>query len=45
MAHRLYAEQQTAVDTICQMFKVSRATFYRYVAQSDVVAPTGDTKP
>ncbi len=31
-ARKLYESKQTAVDTICSMFKVSRATFYRYVA-------------
>ena len=37
LARQLYAAGQTPVDTICQMFKISRATFYRYVA----VAPDG----
>ena len=32
LARKLYAEQQTPVATICQMLKVSRATFYRYLA-------------
>ena len=32
LARKLYAEQQTPVTTICQMLKVSRATFYRYLA-------------
>ena len=32
LAHQLYAAGQTPVDSICQMFKISRATFYRYVA-------------
>jgi DNA invertase Pin-like site-specific DNA recombinase len=31
-ARKLYADQHTSVDTSCQMFKISRATFYRYVA-------------
>src|SRR5215211_5017047 len=31
LARKLYAEQQTPVATICQMLKVSRATFYRYL--------------
>jgi DNA invertase Pin-like site-specific DNA recombinase len=30
-ARTLYAAKQTPVDTICQMLKISRATFYRYV--------------
>ena len=32
LARQLYAAGQTPVDSICQMFKISRATFYRYVA-------------
>lgn len=32
LARQLYAAGQTPVDTICGMFKISRATFYRYVA-------------
>ena len=39
LARKLYAEQQTPVATICQMLKVSRATFYRYLTTH----PTGDT--
>jgi hypothetical protein len=31
LAHQLYADGQTPVDTICAMLKVSRATFYRYL--------------
>jgi DNA invertase Pin-like site-specific DNA recombinase len=30
-ARALYAEQGTPVATICQMFTISRATFYRYM--------------
>ncbi len=30
-ARNMYAGQQTSVATICQMFKISRPTFYRYV--------------
>ena len=30
-ARTLYENQQTSVATICQMFKISRPTFYRYV--------------
>jgi DNA invertase Pin-like site-specific DNA recombinase len=33
LARRLYEEKQTPVDTICQMLKVSRATFYRYIKE------------
>ncbi len=32
LARQLYAAGQMPVDTICGMFKISRATFYRYVA-------------
>jgi DNA invertase Pin-like site-specific DNA recombinase len=32
LARRLYEEKQTPVDTICQMLKVSRPTFYRYLS-------------
>ncbi len=39
LARQLYAAGQTPVDSICQMFKISRATFYRYVAE----APDGTT--
>ena len=42
-ARTLYAGQQTAVATICQMFKISRATFYRYVAAP--AAPTAAPDP
>ena len=37
LARQLYAAGQTPVDALCQMFKISRATFYRYVA----VVPDG----
>src|ERR671914_1917590 len=42
LARTLYAEQQTPVATICQLLKVSRATFYRYLAThltDDATAP------
>ncbi len=39
LARRLYAEQKTPVAAICGMFKVSRATLYRYVVEPD--AATG----
>ena len=32
-AKKLYEDKQTPVDTICQMFKISRPTFYRYLAR------------
>ena len=35
LARQLYADGKTSVDTICAMLKVSRATFYRYVALPD----------
>ena len=31
MARKLYDEKQTPVATICQMLKISRPTFYRYI--------------
>jgi DNA invertase Pin-like site-specific DNA recombinase len=31
LAKRLYAAKETSVDELCRMFKVSRATFYRYI--------------
>src|SRR5215211_4812465 len=31
-ARKLYEAQQTPVETICQMFKISRPTLYRYLA-------------
>src|SRR6266508_1390679 len=31
LAKRLYAAKETPVADLCRMFKVSRATFYRYV--------------
>ncbi len=35
LARQLYEAKETPVDTICAMFKVSRATLYRYVAATD----------
>jgi DNA invertase Pin-like site-specific DNA recombinase len=31
LAKRLYAAKDTTVEELCRMFKVSRATFYRYM--------------
>jgi DNA invertase Pin-like site-specific DNA recombinase len=31
VAKRLYAAKDTTVEELCRMFKVSRATFYRYI--------------
>ena len=39
LARQLYAAGQTPVDTICGMFKISRATFYRYVARDGTGEP------
>jgi hypothetical protein len=39
IALTLYQQKQTPEDTICQMLKISRATFYRYV---DAMPPAGD---
>src|SRR6266540_6918559 len=44
LAKRLYAAKETPVADLCRMFKVSRATFYRYVAPHDT-APQRDTEP
>ena len=37
-ARKLYEGQQTSVATICQMFKISRPTFYRYVRRPQAAA-------
>jgi DNA invertase Pin-like site-specific DNA recombinase len=46
LAQRLYAAKDTTVDELCRMFKVSRATFYRYMTDSattnGVTAPLGE---
>jgi DNA invertase Pin-like site-specific DNA recombinase len=46
LAKRLYAAKDTTVDELCRMFKVSRATFYRYMNDGDttngVALPTGE---
>ena len=44
-ARKLYADQQTSVDTMCQMFKISRATFYRYVAPAVPEPASGGEGP
>lgn len=41
LARQLYAAGQTPVDTLCGMFKVSRATLYRYVAQDGAGTAAG----
>ena len=41
LARQLYAAGQTPVDALCGMFKISRATFYRYVAQDGTGDPVG----
>jgi DNA invertase Pin-like site-specific DNA recombinase len=41
-ARKLYEGKQTSVDTICQMFKISRPTFYRYVAKHKVDTPAAE---
>jgi DNA invertase Pin-like site-specific DNA recombinase len=43
LATKLYAAKETPVDELARMFKVSRATFYRYVAPHDA-APQRDTE-
>src|SRR5918997_297613 len=45
LARQLYAAKQTPVGDLCRMFKVSRATFYRYItdgatAANGAAAPT-----
>lgn len=42
VARKLYEEKQTPVGTICSMFKVSRATFYRYVGGGGRTDGTAD---
>src|SRR5918998_1990159 len=41
LAKQLYAAKQTPVGDLCRMFKVSRATFYRYIKDGD----TGGAAP
>lgn len=41
-ARQLYEERRLSIDAICQLFKVSRSTFYRYLAQD---ADTGARPP
>src|SRR5918998_6762537 len=43
VAKRLYAAKQTPVGDLCRMFKVSRATFYRYI--NDGATTTGAAAP
>jgi len=35
LARRLYADKETPVGELARMFKVSRSTFYRYLADGD----------
>lgn len=35
LAKRLYAAKETPVGDLARMFKVSRATFYRYMSEGD----------
>jgi DNA invertase Pin-like site-specific DNA recombinase len=39
LARQLYEEKRTPIDTLCGMFKVSRATFYRYIVQGTDATP------
>ena len=43
LARQLYAAGQTPVDALCGMFKISRATFYRYVAGDGTAKAEGAT--
>ena len=43
LARQLYAAKQTPVGDLCRMFKVSRATFYRYI--TDGTTTNGATAP
>src|SRR5215211_3341719 len=43
LAKQLYAAKQTPVGDLCRMFKVSRATFYRYM--NDGATTTGVAVP
>ncbi len=38
LAQRLYAAKETPVGELARMFKVSRATFYRYMTDGDTAA-------
>src|SRR5215204_2540846 len=46
LAKQLYAAKETTVDDLCRMFKVSRATFYRYMndgaTTTNGMAPLGE---
>jgi DNA invertase Pin-like site-specific DNA recombinase len=46
LAKRLYAAKETPVEELCRMFKVSRATFYRYMTDgattTGVAVPVGE---
>ena len=47
LAKQLYAAKQTPVGDLCRMFKVSRATFYRYIndgtsTTNGMAAPLGE---
>jgi len=46
LAKQLYAAKQTPVGDLCRMFKVSRATFYRYMTDgattTGVAVPVGE---
>ena len=47
VAKRLYAAKETPVGDLCRMFKVSRATFYRYInagtsTMNGAIAPFGE---
>jgi DNA invertase Pin-like site-specific DNA recombinase len=47
VAKRLYAAKETSVGDLCRMFKVSRATFYRYITDgttttNGAASPTGE---
>ena len=43
LARKLYAAKETSVAELARMFKVSRATFYRYVTSQDA-PPGSDTE-
>ena len=35
LAKKLYADKTLSIDDVCQTLKISRSTYYRYVARHD----------
>lgn len=36
MMLKVYDDRSTSIDEICEQFKISRKTFYRYIANSKI---------